>query len=82
MRLSPHLFHRDNNTNLREIETLPEFNICGHNLNNISHKDDTVYMSDSEKKLQNLLVMMVEKSDKKRLTINCKKLEIIAFSKW
>ncbi|XP_037779155.1 uncharacterized protein LOC119575579 [Penaeus monodon] len=71
--LSHDLFNLYSELILRELEGLQEFVIGGHNMNNIRYADDTVLISESEGKLQELLDKVVEKSAKKGLTINCKK---------
>jgi len=50
-------------------------------MNNIRYADDTVLISESEGKLQELLDKVVEESAKKGLTINCKKTECLVVSK-
>ncbi|XP_037794114.1 uncharacterized protein LOC119589587 [Penaeus monodon] len=78
---SPYLFNLYSELILRELEGLQGFVIGGHNMNNIRYADDTVLISESEGKLQELLDKVVEESAKKGLTINCKKTECLVVSK-
>lgn len=41
--------NQNNETILREQETLPRFITAGHNLNNIRHEDDTGLIADTER---------------------------------
>jgi len=79
--LSPDLFNLYSEIILREISTLQGFLIGGHNLNNLRYADDTVLIAESEEKLQEILDKVVEASEKKGLTINCRKTECMVISK-
>lgn len=46
-----------------------------HNLSNIRSADDTILLADTERTLQVFLHIFVEKSEKKQLTVICKKTE-------
>ena len=55
--------------------------IGGYNLNNLRYADDTVLISDSRDQLQEILDKVVEESEKRGLSINCKKTECMVVSK-
>lgn len=63
---------------LRELEKLPGFIICSHNLDNICYVED-ILLTDSERKLKELL----EKGSwgKQKERTNYKKIECMAISK-
>ena len=61
---SPDLFNLYSEIILREVEGLQGFVIGGHNMNNLRYADDTVLISESEDKLQELLDKVVEESRK------------------
>lgn len=69
---SPDLFNLYSDVSPRELETQSEFIIGGRNLNNIRCTDDTVSIADWKRKLEAFLDRLVEESEKKRLTLNCK----------
>ena len=50
-------------------------------MNNLRYADDTVLISESAEKLQELLKKVVKESGKKGLGINCKKTECMVISK-
>ncbi len=56
------------------------FSIGGRNITNIRYADDKVLLAESEEELQRLLDVVVEESEKKGLTINCKNLEDLMLS--
>eukprot|EP00795_Rhopilema_esculentum_P009669 gene9669-biopygen2063 len=78
---SPYLFNMYSELFLRELDGMQEFIIGGHNMNNLRYADDTVLISESAEKLQELLDRVVAESRKKGLTINCKKTECMVVSK-
>lgn len=65
------LFNVYNESIIRELDTLSEFMISGHNLN-ISYANDTVLMVDTERKLQNLLDRLVKECYVSHKWIYCK----------
>ena len=52
--------------------------IAGRNINNLRYADDTTFMAESEKELENLLMKMKEKSEKAGLKLNIQKMKIMA----
>ena len=78
---APDIFNLYSEIILRELEGRQGFVIGGHNMNNLRYADDTVLISESEDKLQELLRKVIEESEKKGLTINCKKTECMVVSK-
>ena len=58
---------------MREIKDMPGAIVGGHNINNLRYADDTVLISESQDQLQKLLNKVLEASEAKGLTINCKK---------
>ena len=63
-------------------ETLEEaqagIKIAGRNINNLSYKDDTTPMAESEEELKNLLMKVKEESEKVGLKLNIQKTKIMA----
>ena len=55
--------------------------IEGYNINNLRYADDNVLISDSREELHALLDKIVIESEKRRLSINCKKTECVVISK-
>ena len=55
---------------LPELERFSRFIVGGHSINNLWYADDTVFITDLQKKLQELLN---KESQKKGLAVNCKK---------
>eukprot|EP00795_Rhopilema_esculentum_P010625 gene10625-biopygen13131 len=62
---SPDLFNLYSELILRELDGMQGFIIGGHNMNNLRYADDTVLISESAEKLQELLDRVVEESRKK-----------------
>ena len=52
--------------------------IAGRNINNLRYADDTTLMADSEKELKNLLMQVIEESEKVGLKLNIQKTKIMA----
>ena len=50
---------------MRKIKELEGIRLNGYNINNISYADDTVLVADSENKLQGLLNVLNEVSERK-----------------
>lgn len=63
----PDLFNLYIDSVLKELETMQEFIIGGRNLK-IQHADDTVWMTDSKRKLQNIIDNVVEENEKRKRT--------------
>lgn len=63
----PDLFNLYIDSVLKELETMQEFIIGGCNLK-IQHADDTVWMTDSKRKLQNIIDNVVEENEKRKRT--------------
>lgn len=70
---SPDLINHHIDIILRELEILPGFIIGSHNLDNIRYADNTMLITNTKRKLQEFLNKVVMESEKKRLTICCKK---------
>ena len=51
--------------------------VGGNSINNLSYADDTVFITDSEKKIQNILTTVTIKSKHKALQLNAKKTKCI-----
>lgn len=66
---------------LRELMTKPGSINSRPNRNNIRYANDIALMADSAKRVQDILDRMVAENEKKRLTRNFKKTEIMVFSK-
>ena len=66
---------------LREIKDMKGLVIGGYNMNNLRYADDTVLISDSSEELQALLDKVVIESEKRGLSISCKKTECMVISK-
>ena len=54
--------------------------IAGRNNNNLRYADDTTLMADSEKELKNLLMQVIEESEKVGLKLNIQKSKITVSS--
>ena len=52
--------------------------IAKRNINNLSYKDDTTPMAESEEELKNLLMKVKEESEKVGLKLNIQKTKIMA----
>src|SRR5215469_10080546 len=66
---------------MREIKELEGIRMNGYNINNIRYADDTVLVADSEEKLQGLLNVVYEVSERKGLKINKSKKEVMVISR-
>ena len=66
---------------MREIKELEEIKLNGYNINNIRYTDDTVLVAYSDKKLQGLLNVLIEMSERKGLKINKSKTEVMVISR-
>src|SRR5215469_17214542 len=75
--MSPDLFNLNSEMIMREIKELEGIRLNGYNINNIRYADDTVFVADSEEKLQGLLNMLNEVSERKGLKINKSKTEVM-----
>ena len=71
--MSPDLFNIYSETIMRNLENKPGIKVNGENINNIRYADDTALFATSEKDLQNLLNVVVTKSERKGLLLNVKK---------
>ena len=79
--LSPELFSIYSEIIMRALEGMPGIKVGGYNMNNIRYADDTVPIADNEKELQEMLDTVVRESEKKGLSLNKKKTEIMVISK-
>src|SRR5215469_7869328 len=79
--MSQDLFNLYNEMIMREIKELEGIRLNGYNINNIRFADDTVLVADSEEKLQGLLKVLNEVSERKGLKINKSKTEIMVISR-
>ena len=65
---------------MRALEGMPGIKVGGYNMNNIRYSDDTVLIADNEKELQEMLDTVVRESEKKGLSLNKKKTEVMVIS--
>ena len=79
--MSPDLFNYYSELILRELEKERGLRIGGQNITNLRYADDTVLLAESQEDLQRLLDVMVAESERKGLSINCKKTESMVISK-
>ena len=79
--LSPDLFSIYSEIIMRALEGMPGIKVGGYNMNNIRYADDTVLIADNEKELQEMLDTVVRESEKKGLSLNKKKTEVMVISK-
>ena len=79
--MSPDLFNYYSELILREIKNEKGVRIGGHNITNIRYADDTVLLAESAEDLQRLLDIVVTESERKGLSLNCKKTECMVISK-
>ena len=79
--LSHDIFNLYSEQILREIKDLKGLIIGGYNMNNIRYADDTVLISNSCEELKAVLDKVVTESEKRGLSINCKKTECMLVSK-
>ena len=66
---------------MRALEGMPGIKVGGYNMNNIRYADDTVLIADNENELQEMLVTVVRESEKKGISLNKKKTEVMVISK-
>ena len=66
---------------MRALESMPGIKVGGYNMNNIRYAHDTVLIADNEKELQEMLDTVVRESEKKGLSLNKKKTEVMVISK-
>ena len=59
-------------------EMLAGIKLTGRNIHNLWYADDTTLMAESKEKLKNLLMKMIEESEKAGLKFNIQKTEIMA----
>ena len=59
-------------------ETQAVIKIAGRNVNNLRYADDTTLMAESEEELKNLLMKVMEESEKVGLKLNIQKTKIMA----
>ena len=79
--LSPDLFNYYSELILRELEKERGLRVGGQNITNLRYADDTVLIAESQEDLQRLLDVVVAESERKGLSINCKKTESMVISK-
>ena len=79
--LSPDLFPIYSEIIMRALEGMPGIKVGGYNMNNIRYADDTVLIADNENELQEMLDTVVRESEKKGLSLNKKKTEVMVISK-
>ena len=79
--LSPDLFSIYSEITMRALEGMPGIKVGGYNMNNIRYADDTVRIADNENELQEMLDTVVRESEKKGLSLNKKKTEVMVISK-
>ena len=66
---------------MRHIDGLPGFNFGGHIINNLRYSDDSVLIAPNEGDLQELLNVIVGKSEIMGLSLNRKKRETMVIPK-
>ena len=59
-------------------ETQARIKIAGRNINNLRYADDTTLMAKSEEELKNLLMKVIEESEKAGLKLSIQKMKIMA----
>ena len=79
--LFPDLFSIYSEIIMRALEGMPGIKVGGYNMNNIRYADDTVLIADNENELQEMLDTVVRESEKKGLSVNKKKTEVMVISK-
>ena len=66
---------------MRALKGIPGIKVGGYNMNNIIYADDTVLIADNENELQEMLDTVVREIEKKCLSLNKKKTEVMVISK-
>ena len=66
---------------IREMDMMDGFSVAGRNWNNVRYANDTVMITNSAEKLQELFSAMDETNEKKILKINRAKIECMMLSK-
>ena len=79
--LSPHLFSLYNEMIWRDMEVIGGITVGGRNINNVRFADDTVFIAETEKELQEILDAGVTSSEAKGLTLNNKKTVSMVFTR-
>ena len=79
--LSPDLYNLYSEMILRNIDELNGVKVGGREINNLRYADDTVFIADSEQKLQSLLTTASVKSKERGLQLNATKTECMVVSK-
>ena len=79
--LSPDLFNLYSEQIMRTIKEESGFVIGGFNMNNIRYADDTTLIADTPQKLQKIVNIVKEESERKGLSINRKKTFCMVISK-
>jgi len=79
--MSPDLFNYYSELILRELDKERGLGVGGRNITNIRYADDTVLIAESAEDLQRLLDIVVKESERKGLSLNCKKTECLVISK-
>ena len=64
--------------NAKLDEAQAEIKIAGRNINNLRYADDTTLMAKSEEELKNLLMKVIEESEKAGLKLSIQKMKIMA----
>jgi len=77
----PDLFNYSSELILRELGKERGLRLGGHNITNIRYAGDTVLLAESAEHLQRLLDVVVVESERRGLSLNCKKTECLVISK-
>ena len=65
--------------NARLDEAQARIKIAGRNINNLRYADDTTLMAESKEELKNLLIIVIEESEKAGLKLIIQKTKIMAY---
>jgi hypothetical protein len=79
--MSPVLFSLYSENILRDIENIGGIVVEGRNINNVRFADDTVFLAETEKELQEILDVGVSGSEEKGLDLNSKKTISVVFTR-
>ena len=79
--LSPELFNLYSEVIMRDLLEKDGIKAGGRNINNIRYADDTVLITDSEEKLQDLVPALVRASGEHGLKLNVSKTKVMVISK-